>query len=223
MPIESVIPSNHLILCCPLLLPLSIFPSVRVFSNESALCIRWPKYWGFSFSIRLSSEYSGLISLRMDWLDLCVVKGVLSLRFHPLLVPERGPRGPVLGVSPLPTQLWSHFRPTSQSGVAGLLMPGSWHQGGETVVTISASEEEGAVTIQCGGTSTGDGAASWRLSGQESACDARGLSSVPRSGRSPGEGNGNPLQYLCLENPTDRGAWRAAVHGVAKSQTRLSD
>ena len=89
----------------------------------------------------------------MDWLDLCAVKGVPSLRFHPLLVPESGPRGPVLGVSILPTQLWSHFRPTSQSGVAGLLIPGSWHQGGETVVTISVSEEDGVVTIQCGGTS----------------------------------------------------------------------
>ena len=67
--IESVMPSNHLILCCPLLLPPSIFPSIRVFSNESVLCIRWPKYWSFSFSISPSNEYSGLISFRMDWLD----------------------------------------------------------------------------------------------------------------------------------------------------------
>ena len=144
---------HHLILCHPLLLLPLIFSSSRVFSNESALCIRWPKYWGFSFSIHPSSEHAGLISLRMDWLDLCAVKGVLSLRLHPLLVPESGPRGPVLGASSLPTQLWSHSRPTSQSGVTGLLMPGSWHQGGETVVTISASEEEGVVTIRRGGTS----------------------------------------------------------------------
>ena len=68
MLIESVMPSNHLILCCPLLLLPSIFPSIRVFSNESALCIRWPKYWSFSFYITPSSEYSGLISFRMDWL-----------------------------------------------------------------------------------------------------------------------------------------------------------
>ena len=66
MPIESVMPSNHLILCCPLLLPPSIFLSIRVFSNESVLCIRWPKYWSFSFSISPSTEYSGLISFRMD-------------------------------------------------------------------------------------------------------------------------------------------------------------
>ena len=70
MSFESVIPSNHLILCHPLLLLPSIPPSVRVFSNESALCMRWPKYWSFSFSISPSNEYSGLISFRMDWLDL---------------------------------------------------------------------------------------------------------------------------------------------------------
>ena len=77
MSIESVMPSNHLLLCCPLLLPPSIFPSIRVFSNESALRIRWPKYWSFSFSIRPSSEYSGLISFRIDWFDLCGVQGTL--------------------------------------------------------------------------------------------------------------------------------------------------
>ena len=70
-------PSNHLILCCPLLLP-SIFLSIRVFSNESVLCIRWPKYWSFSFSISPSNEYSGLISCRMDWLDLLAVQGTLQ-------------------------------------------------------------------------------------------------------------------------------------------------
>ena len=71
-------PSNHLILCHPLLLPPSIFPSIRVFSNESVLCIRWPKYWSFNFSISPSNEYSGLISFRMDWLDLLAVQGTLK-------------------------------------------------------------------------------------------------------------------------------------------------
>ena len=71
-------PSNHLILCHPLLLPPSIFSSIRVFSNESALCIRWPKYWSFSFNISLSNEHSGLISFRMDWLDLLAVQGTLK-------------------------------------------------------------------------------------------------------------------------------------------------
>ena len=78
MSIQLVMPSNHLILCCPLLLPPSIFPSTRVFSNESALLIRWPKYWHFSFSISPSNEHSGLISFRMDWLDLLAVQGTLK-------------------------------------------------------------------------------------------------------------------------------------------------
>ena len=71
-------PSNHLILCHPLLLPPSVFPSIRVFSNESVLCIRWPKYWRFSFTISPSNEYSGLISFRMNWLDLLAVQGILE-------------------------------------------------------------------------------------------------------------------------------------------------
>ena len=78
MSIESVMPSNHLILCRPLLLLPSIFPSIRVFSNESALCIMWPKYWSFRFNISPSNEHSGLISFRMDWLDLLEVQGTLK-------------------------------------------------------------------------------------------------------------------------------------------------
>ena len=78
MSFESVMPSNHLILCCPLLLLPSNFPSIRVFSNESALCIRWPKYWSFSFNISPSNEHPGLISFRMDWLDLLAVLGTLK-------------------------------------------------------------------------------------------------------------------------------------------------
>ena len=78
MSIESMMPSNHLILCRPLLLPPSIFPSIRVFSSESVLCIRWPKDWSFSFSISPSNEYAGLISFMMDWLDLLAVQGTLK-------------------------------------------------------------------------------------------------------------------------------------------------
>ena len=78
MSIDLVIPSNHLILCCPLLLPPSIFASFRVFSNESVLCVRWPKYWSFSFSISPSNKYSGLISFSMDWLDLLAVQSTLK-------------------------------------------------------------------------------------------------------------------------------------------------
>ena len=84
MSIESVIPSNHLILCRPLLLPPSIFPSIGVFANESAFHIRWPKDWSFSFSISLSNEHSGLISFRMDWFDLLAIQGTLKslLEYH---------------------------------------------------------------------------------------------------------------------------------------------
>ena len=82
MSIESVMPSNHLILCHPLLLLPSIFPSIRVFSNESALCIRWPNYWSFSFNISPSNEHPGLISFRMDWLHLLAVQGTPKSPFQ---------------------------------------------------------------------------------------------------------------------------------------------
>ena len=82
MSIKSVMPSNRLILCCPLLLLPSVLPSIRVFSSESVLRIRWPKYWNFSFSISPYNGYSGLISFRMDWLDLLAVKGTLTVQKH---------------------------------------------------------------------------------------------------------------------------------------------
>ena len=125
----SVMPSNHLILCYPPLLPPSTFPNIRVFSNESVLRIRWPKYWSFSFNISPSNEYSGLVSFSMDWFDLLAVRGTLKSLFQ------------------------------CHSSKASILWP--------------------------------------------SAC--------------------NPLQYSCLLNPMDGGAWWATVHGVAKSRTRLSD
>ena len=82
MSIELMMPSNHLILCCPLLLPL-VFPSIRVFSSESVLYIRWPKYWSFSFSINPSNGYLGLISFRIDWFDLLAVQGILKSLLQP--------------------------------------------------------------------------------------------------------------------------------------------
>ena len=90
MSTESVMPSNHIILCHPPLLVPSIFHSIRVFSSELALCIRWPKYWSFSFSISPSNEYSGMISFRMDWLDLLAVQGTLKSLFqHHSLKPSQ--------------------------------------------------------------------------------------------------------------------------------------
>ena len=139
MSIESLMTSNHLILGLPLLLP-SIFCSIRVFSNESTLYIRWPKYWSFSFSISPSSEYSGLMFFRIDWFHLLTVQDKCIFLFI-----LDFPRGSEVKVS---------------------------------------------------------------------ACNAEDLGSIPGSGRSPGEGNGNPLQYSCLENPMDRGAWWATVQRV---------
>ena len=94
MSIKSVIPSNHLILCCPLLLLASIFPSIRVFSNESALHTRWPKYWSFTFSISPSKEYSGMISFRIDWFDLLAVQGTCKN-----LLQHHNPKAAVLQLS----------------------------------------------------------------------------------------------------------------------------
>ena len=163
MCIESVIPSSHLILCHPLLLLPPIPPSIRVFSSESILCIRWPKYWSFSFSP--CNEYSGLISCRIDLFDLLAVQGTLK-------------------------SLLQHC-----SSKASMVQHSAFlHQGFPGGSEVKAS-----------------------------ACNAGDLGSIPGSGRSPGEENGNPLQYSCLENPMDRGAWWATVHGVAKSRTRLSD
>ena len=82
MPIDSVMPSNHLILCCPLLLLSLVFPSIRAFSNELALRIRWPKYWSFSFNISSSNRYLGLISFRIDWFDLLTAQGTLKSLFQ---------------------------------------------------------------------------------------------------------------------------------------------
>ena len=100
MPIESVMPSNHLILCCPLLLP-SVFPSIRVFSSESVLHIKWPKYWSCSFSISPSNEYSVLISFRRDWLDLLAVQGTLKS-----LLQHHNSKASILWCS---ASLWSNF------------------------------------------------------------------------------------------------------------------
>ena len=104
MSIESVIPYNHPILYCPLLLLPSIFPSIRVFSNESVLHIRWPQYWSFSFNISLSNEYSGLISFRMDWLDLLAIQGILKS-----LLQHHTSKAPILWCSAFFTVQLSHL------------------------------------------------------------------------------------------------------------------
>ena len=107
--IELVMPSNHLVLCCPLLLLPSIFPSIRVFSNELALHIRWPKYWSFSLSISPSSEYSGLISFRIDWFDLLAVQGTLKSLFQ-TTVQKHQFFGSQLSYSPTLTSIHDYWK-----------------------------------------------------------------------------------------------------------------
>ena len=111
--IESVMPFNHLILCCPLLLLPPIFPRIRVFSNESALHIRWPKYWSFSFNISPSNEHPGLISFRMDWLDLLVVQGTLKS-----LLQHHSSKASILQCSAILTVQLSHLHMTTGKTIA---------------------------------------------------------------------------------------------------------
>jgi len=109
MSIESMMPSNHLILCRPLLLPPSIFPSIKVFSNESVLCIRWPKYWSFSFSISPSNECSVLIPFRIDWFDLLAVQGTLQ---------HHSPKASILWCSAFFMVQCSHLYMTTEKTIA---------------------------------------------------------------------------------------------------------
>ena len=113
MSIESVMPSHHLILCCPLLLLPSVFPSIRDFSNESVLRIRWPKYWSFSFNISPPSEYSGLISFRMDWLNLLAVQGTFKS-----LLQHRSSKASILQRSALLIVQLSHSYMTTGKTIA---------------------------------------------------------------------------------------------------------
>jgi len=149
--IESVIPSNHLILCHPLLLLPSIFPSIRVLSKESVLRIRWPKYWNFSFSISPSNEYSGLISFRIDWFDLLAIQGALKS-----LLQQHSSRASILQCSAYFIVQFSHPYMTTGKAIALSVMSLLFNMLPRLVIR---------------------------------------------------EGNGNPLQYCCLENPTDGGAW----------------
>ena len=154
MPIESGMPSNHLMLNCPLLLLPSIFPSIRVFSNELVLHIRWPKYWSFSFNISPSNEHSGLISFRMDWLDLLAVQGTLKS-----LLQRHSSKTPILRHSALFIVQLSHPYMTT----------------GKTIVLTRRTFVGKVMSLLFNMLS--------RLF------------------------IGNPLQYSCLENPTDSGTW----------------
>ena len=158
MSIASVMPSSHLILCRPLLLPPSIFPSIRVFSNESALYIRWLKYWSFSFNISPSNEHPGLIFFRMDWLDLLAVQGTLKS-----LLQHHSSKASILQSSAFFIVQLSHPYMTT----------------GKTIALTRRT-----------------------FVGKVMSLLFNILSGLVIEG-----GNGNPLQYSCLENPMDGGAW----------------
>ena len=223
-------PSNHLILCHPLLLLPSIFPSIRVFSKESVLRIRWPKYWSFSFNISLSNEYSGLISLRIDWFDLLAVEGTLKnfLQHH-------SSKASVLQCSAFFIVQLSHpymttgktialtrwdfvgkvmslfFNMLSRLVIASFiraLIP--FGEGNGTPLQYSCLENpmDGGAWVGCSPWGRYKSDTTERLHFHFS------LSCI-------GEGNGNPLQCSCLENPRDGGAWWAVVYGVVQSRTRL--
>ena len=174
MPIQSVMPTNHLILCHPFLLLPSIFPSLKVFSDESVLHIRWPKYWNFSFNISSCNEYSGLISFRIDWFDLLAVQGILKS-----LLQHHSSKASILWHSAFFMVQLSHPYMTA----------------GNTIVLTRRTFVGKVMSL---------------------------LFNI-LSRLIIGKGNGTQLQYSCLENPMDGGAWWAAVHGVAKSRTRLSN
>ena len=191
MSIESVRPSNHLILCCLLLLLPSIFPSIRVFSNKSALHIRWPKHWSLSFKISPFNEHSGLISFRMDWLDLRAIQGTLKS-----LLQHHSSKASILQIYPPDVAKFPRIAFQGEGLAISNLSPKLHLE--ESYICLQASQM--ALVGKNPAANTGD---------------IRDTGSIPGSGRSPGGGgHGNPLQYPCLEAPMHRGAWRATVHGV---------
>ena len=231
-------PSNHLILCRLLLLLPSIFPSIRVFSNEWVRCIRWPKYWSFSFSISPSNEYSGLISFRMDWLDLLAVQGTLKSLFqhhsskasilrhsaffivqlsHPYMTPGKPialTRWIFVGkVMPLLFNMLSRlviaFLPRNKC----LLI--SWLQSPHFLLPFIISIFYIHVLLT-----------SFSLTGgsvvKNPPAHAEDMGTIPGSGGSLKVGNGKLFLYSCLEISIERGAWWSIGHGVAKSWTQLS-
>ena len=179
MSIESVMPSNHLILCCSLLLLPSIFPSMRVFSNESVLCIKWPKYWSFSFNISPSNEHPGLISFRMDWLDILTAQGTLKSLFQ-----YHSSKASILWCSAFfivqlsyPYMTTGKIKALTRRTFVGEVMSLLFNM-------LSRLDFPGG------------------SDGKASAYDAGDLCSILGWRRSPGEGSGNLLQYSM-----DRGAW----------------
>ena len=195
-------PFNHLILCHPLLLH-SIFPIIKVFSNELVLCIRWLKYWSFSFSISTSNAFTGFISFRIDWFDFLAVQGTLKS-----LLQHHSSKASILWCSTFFMVQLAHLYMTA----------------GKTIALTRWTFVSKVMALLFNMLSSCVGASQVALVVKKqpaNAGDITHVGSIPGSGRSPGVGNGNPLQCSCLENPRDRGAWWAAVYGASQSQTGL--
>ena len=261
MSIVSVMPSSHLILCCPLLLLPPIPPSIRVFSNESTLRMRWPKYWSFSFSISPSNEHPGLISFRMDWLDLLAVQGTLKS-----LLQHHSSKASIIRPPAFFTVQLSHPYMTTAKTIVltrqtfvGKIMSLLLNMLSRLVITflprskcllISCLQSPSAVILEPPKTKSATVSPSishevmgpvekamapdssilaWKIPWTDEPGRLQSMGSL-RVGHDwatslslsfTGEGNGNPFQCSCLENPRDGGAWWAAVCGVAQSRTRL--
>ena len=207
MSIELVMPSNNLILCCPLLLPSSIFPSIRVFSKQSVIRSRWPKYWSFSFNISPSNEYPGLISFRMDWLDVLIVQGTLKS-----LLQHHSSKASILRCSAFFTVQLLHPSMTTGKTIAltrrtfvDRVMSLLFNTLSKLVTTFLPRSKHLLI--------------SWLKSPPAVILE-------PPPNKVSHYFHYNPI-YLpwseLRELVMDREAWRAAIHGVAKSQTRLSD
>ena len=196
MSIESVMPSNHLILCCPLLLLPSVFPSIRVFSNESVLRIRWPKYWSFSFSISPSNEYSRLISFRIDWLDLFAVQGALKSLFQ-----HHSLKASVLWFSAFFLVQVSHTYMTNGKTIA--LMDLCWLVSMDAYNSFPNWKNYWDFLIYEIPQNLQKMKFNYFYHLPINFCIHICLYIYIRVR----EGNGTPFQYFCLENPMDGGAW----------------
>ena len=216
--VESVMLSNHLIPYCPLLLLPSVFPSIKVFGSESAVRIRWPKFWSFSFSISPSNKYSRLISFRIDWFYLLAVQGTLKslLQLHSL-------KASILRHSAFfMVQLTSihDYWKNHSFDYTDLCWPSPYYVSVLYIVVCICLEQAMAPHSST---------LAWKIPWTEEPGRLQSMGSLrvrhdwvtSLSLSCTGEGNGNPLQCSCLENPRDGGAWWAAVYGVTQGQKRL--
>ena len=232
MSIESVMPFKHLILRHPLLLLPSVFPIIRVFSNESALCIRWPKYWSFSFNISPSNEHPGLISFRMDWLDLFADIEWQTWVSNPALnysilwgFPDGAAAAAAAkSLQSCPTLCDPIDGSSPGSAVSGILQARTL----EWIVISVSNAWKWKVKVKllsCVWLFATPWTAAYikNLPVNTNAGAVRDTGLIPGLGRFPGEGNGNPFQYSCLENPVGRGAWWATFIGLQRFGHDWSD